>query len=201
VAIGYVRRCNAYTRKRRNLVTGFADIFFLKPMIILLTDEKTNKYTFTKSNTGWRADCIGNLGFWGEDWNHIQNLYSQAIINLKLKNAKGKASVNFEIFGYVQTIGEEADKVNYGKAEVYGVSAFLLVGSEVFKISMGNKNCKPDLNVPNTVATAQTLGDLLHRLHPNKRGIKILRNVLTGKKIAVSSEVAGEAILYLKVLK
>lgn len=103
--------------------------------------------------------------------------------------------------GYVQKIGAAPDKVSYDDTEVYGVGAFLSAGSEVIKMTFGNRLFRPDLSVTNTEGTPQTLGYLLSQSHQSKRGVKNYQNVLDGEKMTVSSVVAGGTTLYLKAIK
>jgi len=41
--------------------------------------------------------------------------------------------------GYVQQIGEKPEKVTADDTEVYGVGAFLLAGSEIYKMAQKHK--------------------------------------------------------------
>jgi rhamnogalacturonyl hydrolase YesR len=103
--------------------------------------------------------------------------------------------------GYVQQIGAAPDKVSYDDTEVYGVGAFLSAGSEMIEMAMGNRKFKPDLSLTNTEGTPQTLGDLLSSLHQDKKGVKTYRNILTGEKMTVSSDIAGATTIYLKAVR
>jgi len=50
-------------KTREALVNAYTDNFKNTPLIMLLTDEITNKYGLSQANVGWRVDCIGDLGF------------------------------------------------------------------------------------------------------------------------------------------
>ncbi|MGY3053738.1 unsaturated rhamnogalacturonyl hydrolase [Pedobacter sp. UYEF25] len=53
--------------------------------------------------------------------------------------------------GFVQAIGADPQKVTYDDSEVYGVGAFLLAGSEIFRMEL-NKNSGLLVGVENTLA-------------------------------------------------
>jgi hypothetical protein len=89
-------------KTRKALVNAYTDHFKETPLIMLLTDEKTNTYGLTQRDVGWRVDCIGDLGFWAEDqagWTHMYDYYPQSIINFGMKDAWEKAPVSLEICG------------------------------------------------------------------------------------------------------
>lgn len=65
-------------KTRKALVNAYTDNFKDTPLIMLLTDEITNKYGMSQTDVGWRVDCIGDLGFWAEDqngWTHMYDYY------------------------------------------------------------------------------------------------------------------------------
>lgn len=85
---------------REALVDAYTDTFKETPLIMLLTDEETNKYGISQANVGWRADCMGDIGFWADDqdgWTHMYDYYPQGIINYGMKDAWKKGHVSLEI--------------------------------------------------------------------------------------------------------
>ena len=50
---------------REALVDCYLDAFRKTHLIMLLTDEKTNKYGLSKRDVGWRIDYLGDLGGYG----------------------------------------------------------------------------------------------------------------------------------------
>jgi hypothetical protein len=103
---------------RKALVNAYTDNFQKTPLIMLLTDEKTNKYGLTQTDVGWRVDCIGDLGFWAEEqdgWTHMYNYYPQGIINFGMKDAWKKAPISLEICG---TFLRWKDKEGYNREDV-----------------------------------------------------------------------------------
>jgi hypothetical protein len=83
---------------REALVDAYLEAFRKTPLVMLLTDEKTNKYGISKRNVGWRVDCLGDMGgFSNPNWSHMQDYYPQGIINFGMEDAWKKAPVSFEV--------------------------------------------------------------------------------------------------------
>lgn len=86
-----------------HLINAYTDNFKKTPLIILLTDVKTNKYASSQANLGWRVDCLGDLSFWAREdnnyWTHMCNHYPQNIIKFGMKDAWKTAPVSLEICG------------------------------------------------------------------------------------------------------
>jgi len=118
---GEGRGSDILTQKTRTaLVNAYTDNFKETPLIMLLTDEKTNKYGLSQANVGWRVDCIGDLGFWAEDqggWTHMYRFYPWGISNFGMKDAWKTAPVSLEICGtfknWKQNQGYTAKDVDY----------------------------------------------------------------------------------------
>jgi len=86
-------------KTRKELVDSYTDTFKKTHLVMLLTDEKTNKYGLSRRNVGWRVDCLGDLGFWAADqngWNHMYDLYPRSIIRSGMRDAWKKAPVTLE---------------------------------------------------------------------------------------------------------
>lgn len=82
---------------REALVKAYLDAFEKTPLVMMLTDAKTNGYAIASRNVGWRVDCLGDMGGFGNpDWSHMQDYYPQAIINFGMRDAWKKAPVSFE---------------------------------------------------------------------------------------------------------
>ncbi|MEP7259188.1 MAG: DUF4832 domain-containing protein, partial [Flavitalea sp.] len=100
---------NLLTQKTREaLVSAYTDNFKKTPLIMLLTDEKTNKFGISQAKVGWRVDCIGDLGFWAKDqvnpeFTHMYDLYPQGIINNGMKDAWKSAPISLEICGTLKS--------------------------------------------------------------------------------------------------
>jgi hypothetical protein len=91
---------------RRALVDAYLEAFQKTPLVMLLTDEKTNKYGISKKDVGWRVDCLGDLDFWAKEqngWTHMYDYYPQGIINFGMKDAWKKAPVSLEVCGTLKS--------------------------------------------------------------------------------------------------
>jgi hypothetical protein len=83
---------------RHALVDSYTESFDRTPLVMLLTDEKTNKYGLSKRPVGWRVDCLGDMGgFSNPKWSHMQDSYPQGIINFGMHDAWKKAPVSLEV--------------------------------------------------------------------------------------------------------
>jgi hypothetical protein len=94
---------NLLTPKTREaLVDCYLEAFPKTHLLMLLTDEKTNKYGLSKRNVGWRVDCLGDMGGFSKTWSHMHDAYPQQIINCGMKDAWQKAPVSLEVCWVVQ---------------------------------------------------------------------------------------------------
>ena len=84
-------------KTREGLVDAYIDSFKKTPLLMLLTDEKTNKYGISRRSVGWRIDCLGDMGGFSDTWNHMEDYYPQGIINFGMKDAWKKAPVSLEV--------------------------------------------------------------------------------------------------------
>jgi hypothetical protein len=82
---------------REALVDSYTDSFIKTPLVMLLTDEKTNQYGISRRDVGWRVDCLGDMGGFNPTWSHMNDYYPQAIINFGVAEAWKRAPVTLEI--------------------------------------------------------------------------------------------------------
>ena len=65
-------------KTRDALVDSYIEAFPKSLLVMLLTDEKTNKYGLSRRAVGWRVDCLGDMGGFGNpNWSHMQDQYPQ----------------------------------------------------------------------------------------------------------------------------
>jgi hypothetical protein len=96
------------------LVNAYTDNFKKTPLIMLLTDAKTNKYGLSRANVGWRVDCLGDMGGFGDpNWSHMMDYYPQGIINFGMKDAWKTAPVSLEVCWVMQKWQNEKWDVDY----------------------------------------------------------------------------------------
>ncbi len=84
-------------KTRKGLVDAYIDSFHNTPLLMLLTDKKTNEYGISRKSVGWRVDCLGDMGGFNPAWNHMEDYYPQGIINFGMKDAWKKAPVSLEV--------------------------------------------------------------------------------------------------------
>lgn len=99
---------------RETLVDCYLDAFHETPLVMLLTDEKTNKYGISKRPVGWRVDCLGDMGgFSNPQWSHMQDYYPQGIINFGMRDAWKQAPVTFEVCWVMQHWKDKGWDIDY----------------------------------------------------------------------------------------
>jgi hypothetical protein len=98
---------------RHALVDSYLDSFNKTPLVMMLTDEKTNKYAISKKPVGWRVDCLGDMGGFSPTWSHMQDYYPEAIVNFGMRDAWKKAPVSFEACWVMQHWLDKGWDVNY----------------------------------------------------------------------------------------
>jgi hypothetical protein len=99
---------------RRALVDSYLDSFEKTPLVMMLTDKKTNEYALSRKPVGWRVDCLGDMGgFSRPNWSHMQDYYPEGIINFGMRDAWKKAPVSFEACWVMQHWLDKGWDVNY----------------------------------------------------------------------------------------
>ncbi len=100
-------------KTREALVDSYLDAFKKTNLIMLLSDEQTNRYGLSKRNVGWRVDCLGDMGGFSPTWCHMCDYYPQAIINFGMQDAWKKAPVSLEVCWVMQTWRDKGWDINY----------------------------------------------------------------------------------------
>ena len=54
---------------------AYLEAFNKTPLVMLLTDAKTNSYGISKKPVGWRVDCLGDMGGFNPTWTHMFDYY------------------------------------------------------------------------------------------------------------------------------
>ncbi|MEJ2157541.1 MAG: DUF4832 domain-containing protein, partial [Desulfobacteraceae bacterium] len=103
---------------RKALVDAYLEAFHKTLLVMLLTDEKTNRYGISQKEVGWRVDCLGDLDLWAEEqngWSHMYDYYPEGIIKFGMRDAWKKAPVIMELCG---TMKAWKDKRRYSAEQV-----------------------------------------------------------------------------------
>ena len=122
------------------LVDAYVETFKKTPLIIQLSDPKSNQYALSKAHVGWRVDCLGDLGFWANEQNgfftHMFDIYPQNVIQCGMQDAWKKGPVSLESCGTIK-----------GWKEIHGYSAedvkFIIHESLLWHISSFNNKSSP----------------------------------------------------------
>ena len=98
---------------REALVNAYVETFATTPLVMLLTDAKTNGYGISKSKVGWRVDCLGDMGGFSPSWSHMLDYYPQGIINFGMSDAWKSAPVTLEVCWVIGTWKDKGWDVDY----------------------------------------------------------------------------------------
>lgn len=82
------------------------DAFRQTPLISMINDIDGLAYGI-KQGTGWRADCLGDLGLWSTRWNHMRDRYPRHLSVTAADTAWQHAPVAFEICWVLQDCYEQ----------------------------------------------------------------------------------------------
>ncbi len=117
------------------LMDSYLDSFHKTPLVVQPTDPKTVGYALSKSDVGWRADCLGDMGGFSKTFNHMTDKYPESIIEDGLADAWKKAPVTMEACWVMQTWENNGWDVNYiiDQAIKWHVSSFNAKSSAVPK--------------------------------------------------------------------
>ena len=86
---------------RKALVDIYLDNFKETPLIMPIGGDEELTYA-VENGAGWRADCLGDLGYFGETWNHMRDSYQQSIDAADAGEAWKTAPICFESCGVAQ---------------------------------------------------------------------------------------------------
>ncbi len=100
-------------KTREALVDSYLEAFKKTHVVMLLTDEKTNRYGLSKRDVGWRVDCLGDMGGFSPTWCHMCDYYPQAIINCGMQDAWKKAPVTLEVCWVMQHWKDQGWDIDY----------------------------------------------------------------------------------------
>jgi hypothetical protein len=97
---------------RKALVDIYLKSFEDTPLIMLIGGGKELAYA-VENGAGWRADCLGDLGYWGPDWNHMKDSYQQSLDSAGANDAWKHAPVCFESCGVMQKWADEGYDIDF----------------------------------------------------------------------------------------
>jgi len=80
---------------RMKVVNAYLAAFKKTPLLMLIGGARCLKYA-TAHGTGWRADCLGDMGGFSRTWNHMRNGYPGWIKESGIQDAWRSAPVAWE---------------------------------------------------------------------------------------------------------
>ena len=100
-------------KTRETLVSSYLEAFPNTPLIMLLTDPKTNLYGLSRREVGWRVDCLGDMGGFSKSWCHMLDAYPEEIISCGMKDAWKRAPVSLEVCWVMQHWKDQGWDIDY----------------------------------------------------------------------------------------
>lgn len=153
---------------RKALVDIYLDSFNQTPLIMLIGGKDELAYA-VQNGTGWRADCLGDLGYFSDTWNHMRDSYQQSLDSANANDAWKHAPVCLESCGVMQNWADAGYDIEhiFNEALRWHVSVFNNKSSSIpprwwgalnaFLIKMGYRLIINYLTMPETVQAGQTL--------------------------------------------
>jgi len=81
---------------KKALIDCYTDNFRKTPLLMQFDDADSMRYGVERG-TGWRADCLGDMGGFSEVWSHMEDCYPQGIIHAGAEDAWKRSPVAFEV--------------------------------------------------------------------------------------------------------
>ena len=86
---------------RKKVVDLHLELFPNSPQTALIGNVEALAYA-TGQGTGWRADCLGDYGFFSDTWNHMDDMYKQHVQEAAADDAWQRGPVAWESCGVMQ---------------------------------------------------------------------------------------------------
>lgn len=141
----------------RALIDAYLDAFHKTPLVVQLGDHLGDRYAVSQSRedadldraqrardrdlgkerprVGWRTDCLGDMGGFNKQWNHMTDYYPEWIIRDNLQDAWKTAPVTMEACWVMKTWQDRGWNIPYIMAQAikWHVSSFNAKSSPVPK--------------------------------------------------------------------
>lgn len=98
---------------REALIDSYLQGFPKTPLVMLLTDKKTNSYALSRRQVGWRVDCLGDMGGFSKTWCHMLDYYPESILNFGVADAWKTAPVTLEVCWVMQHWKNQGWDIDY----------------------------------------------------------------------------------------
>ncbi|HEX7765302.1 MAG TPA: DUF4832 domain-containing protein, partial [Nitrospira sp.] len=99
---GVERQCQQYfpTEDVQILITDWYFKYFPQVPLVMLHNGQL-RYAAGRG-AGWRGDCFGDYGYFGPDWNHMEQAYPPVLQDPVIAAAWTRGPVQFEVCGVMQ---------------------------------------------------------------------------------------------------
>jgi hypothetical protein len=96
----------------RRVIDTYLEAFRRTPLVMLIGPLRELRYA-TGRGTGWRADCLGDMGGFSATWSHMRDFYPQQIQKAGLQDVWKRAPVAFETCWDMRKWKEEGWDIDY----------------------------------------------------------------------------------------
>ncbi|MFC1614893.1 DUF4832 domain-containing protein [Gemmatimonadota bacterium] len=97
---------------QQEYIDMYFDNFMNTPLVMQIAPPSALAYAVSRGS-GWRADCLGDLGGISDEWNHMEDLYQQALDAAGADSAWIQAPVVFETCWTMQLWYEQNWDIDY----------------------------------------------------------------------------------------
>ncbi|MEN6428001.1 MAG: right-handed parallel beta-helix repeat-containing protein [Phycisphaerales bacterium] len=80
---------------RKLIIDAYVNAFRRTPLLMLIGDAECLTYAVQRG-TGWRADCLGDMGGFSKNWYHMRDAYPRQIQEAGVQDAWKKAPIAWE---------------------------------------------------------------------------------------------------------
>jgi hypothetical protein len=96
---------------KKQIIDMYLNAFRKTPLVALIGDLEGLRYA-VQQGTGWRADCLGDMGGFSQNWNHMQ-FYPEQLQKAEATEAWKQAPVCFETCWTMQFWHDKGWDVNF----------------------------------------------------------------------------------------
>lgn len=97
---------------QKKIIDTYLEAFRKTPLLMLMDGSEMLHYA-TSRGTGWRADCLGDMGGFSRNWCHMRNLYPSTLKGAQALDVWKKAPVAWETCWDMRKWVEEGWSLRY----------------------------------------------------------------------------------------
>lgn len=80
---------------RKLVIDTYLSAFHKTPLLVLIGDAECLAYAINRG-TGWRADCLGDMGGFSKNWYHMRDAYPRLVQEARVQDAWKTAPIAWE---------------------------------------------------------------------------------------------------------